>query len=93
MMPVAKSNSESKEKPQDFLNILNILQKNNKIRKKSEQNFMPFIIPLNRDAKIEDMEDIIHTICIKVKDTNFEGRAVLRAFEESIKRLKFRIHL
>lgn len=90
MRPVVKGRPEDKEKErhrEDILKIIDLLEKNNKIRRKSKSDFLPFIVSLSRDAKIEDMEDIISTICIKVKDANLEEQAILTAFEESIKRL------
>jgi hypothetical protein len=45
--------------------IMVLLEERNKIKSKEDLNLLPFINTLNRDATIQELEDLIDTICIK----------------------------
>jgi hypothetical protein len=68
-----------------LLTIFSILEENNRIRRREEEPFLPLLVPLKRNAIIDDMKLIVTAICQKAKDGKFTKQIVLNCFDECIK--------
>jgi hypothetical protein len=45
-----------------LLTIFSILEENNRIRRREEESFLPLLVPLKRNAIIDDMKLIVTAI-------------------------------